>query len=207
MRRTPNARLIITVLLGTTFLVPMTAGSATAGGGCYQPTTEGRGTVVTMSEQCFGPAILRVDTGSKVTWVNKDPVAHNVIGHGVAWGSGPDLQPGDRFSEVFRKPGAYAYACWIHPGMTGLVVVGHAGVPPSGGDTATAVEAASTDSSAAKPPAGGSALPTRTVATVSAGAWPAVSAAGFALAFMLGLVVILLWRRIARPAGDRGPGA
>jgi plastocyanin len=204
MRRKVGTRTLITLLLAAGCFVPLAASPAVAGGGCYQPISEGRGSTVVMSEQCFGPAILRVDRGTKVTWINQDGVAHNVTGHAFSWGSDGDLAPGQRFSAMFRKPGVYAYACWIHPGMTGVVVVGDAGVPVTSSDGAPTDD---TPDAAAKPPAAAAPATAAVSRTVSAGAWPAVSAVGFGLAFGLGLAVIVLRRRIPHSAADREPTA
>jgi hypothetical protein len=57
-----------------------------------------------------------------VTFVNTDPMVHNV--GGTLWGSYEDLNPGDTFTATFDRPGIYPYACNYHFGMTGAIVVG-----------------------------------------------------------------------------------
>jgi plastocyanin len=105
---------------------------ASAGGGCHAGITQGTGTTVFLAEACPTPTILQVDPGATVTFTNKDPFAHNIIGN--LWGHYDDLNQGDSFSATFDDPGVYPYACWYHPGMTGAVVVG-SGMGAGNGET------------------------------------------------------------------------
>lgn len=100
---------------------------AQAGGYCQEgDATEGTGTTVEMTKDCFSPTVLRAETGAEVTWVNKDPEGHTVTGAAGAWGSGhKEALPGKAMTFKFDEPGVYSYTCLIHPGMTGTVVVGN----------------------------------------------------------------------------------
>src|SRR5918996_2931253 len=101
----------------------MWAWPASAGGGCHQDrNTEGQGDTVTMSKACFEPGVLPVDPGTEVTFVNQDPITHNVSGTG--WGYYEEMNRGDAFRATFDEPGVYPFACMYHPGMTGAIVVG-----------------------------------------------------------------------------------
>jgi len=107
----------------------LTAGMALLGwhapafaGGCGQPATHGTGTTVAISKMCFRPSLLSVEPGATVTFVNRDPFAHNVGGQ--LWGHFDDLGPGQRFRATFDGEGVYPFACTLHPGMTGAIVVG-----------------------------------------------------------------------------------
>jgi plastocyanin len=95
---------------------------AAAGGGCHQGVTQGTGDTVEMVDACFTPTILKVDPGETVTFVNTDPMTHNVTAN--LWGHFDDMNEGDGFTATFDRPGVYPYACTYHPGMTGAVVVG-----------------------------------------------------------------------------------
>jgi amicyanin len=72
----------------------------------------------------FGPAELKVSSGTTVTWINRDDIPHTVV-------STPDpkvfkskvLDTDEKFSFTFSKPGTYPYFCSIHPKMTGKVIV------------------------------------------------------------------------------------
>ena len=105
---------------------------ATAGGGCHQGVTNGDGDTVEMVDACFTPTILTVDPGETVTFVNTDPMTHNVTAN--VWGYFDDLNEGDAFTATFDQPGIYPYACAYHPGMTGAIVVG-SGTGAGNGET------------------------------------------------------------------------
>ena len=63
------------------------ASPALAGGGCHQPTTQdAAGDAVFMEGMCFTPTVLRVQPGTKVTFLNKDETLHQV--NGINW-AGP----------------------------------------------------------------------------------------------------------------------
>lgn len=70
----------------------------------------------------FGPRTLTVKAGTKVTWTNKDGVAHSV---NFATGNinSKTLDQNAKFSHTFTTPGRYPYICDIHPFMHGTVVV------------------------------------------------------------------------------------
>jgi plastocyanin len=79
---------------------------------------------VTIDNFAFGPAILTIAPGTKVTWTNKDEEPHTVTSAdgGVLFKS-PALDTDDKFSFTFDKPGTYRYFCSIHPHMVGTIVV------------------------------------------------------------------------------------
>ena len=101
------------------------AGSVAAGGGghCDDPTAEGTGTSVEMIGACFTPTLLRADVGETITFTNRDPMEHNVAPAGWGWGHVDALRQGESFTAAFDEPGIYTYACSLHPGMTGAVVI------------------------------------------------------------------------------------
>jgi plastocyanin len=75
----------------------------------------------------FGPTIAQVAVGSKVTFVNGPDFAHLVTGANQAWGSrDAEIQPGGTVSYTFDKEGVYPYACALHRGMSGAIIVGDA---------------------------------------------------------------------------------
>ncbi|HET9312098.1 MAG TPA: plastocyanin/azurin family copper-binding protein [Actinomycetota bacterium] len=96
--------------------------AATAGGGGHCAPDEAQGNRVELEGACFTPSTLHADAGETITFVNRDPVAHNVSGTG--WGNYEDMGRGDRFKTSFADEGIYPFACTLHPGMTGVVVVG-----------------------------------------------------------------------------------
>jgi plastocyanin len=123
------ARLLAMLVLATAALWP--AATVSAGGGCHGRSTQGEGDTVAMAKLCFTPSVLRVDPGTEVTFLNKDPVTHNVSAS--EWGSNSDMREGDSFTVTFDREGTFPYACMYHYGMTGAVVVGD-GTGPASGD-------------------------------------------------------------------------
>ncbi|CAN5814778.1 hypothetical protein BH18ACT17_BH18ACT17_13880 [soil metagenome] len=172
-----HGRKIATILtLGTIgAFVGMTAASAGGGGHC-EP-TESSGTRVELSGACFTPTTLFVDPGQTIAFVNRDPIAHNVSGSG--WGHYEDMDGGDRYTTSFADEGVYAYACTLHPGMTGSIVVGEAG---------SSASIAAVDSG----PVAASALPTS-----EDDAWITAGAIGIAIGAAAGTGVAAVRRRAA----------
>jgi len=106
-----------------TVLTTLTGSTATAGGGGGHCTrNESDGARVEMAGACFTPSTLLADAGERITFVNTDPIAHNVTGSG--WGNLEAMAEGDRFSYAFKVDGVYPFACTLHPGMNGAIVVG-----------------------------------------------------------------------------------
>ena len=86
----------------------------------------------------FAPTIANVPVGSKVTFVNGPDFVHLVTGANQAWGSrDAEIQPGGTVSYTFDKEGIYPYACALHRGMSGAIIVGNA-VAANGGAAAAA---------------------------------------------------------------------
>jgi plastocyanin len=164
------------------------SGIASAGGGCMHSTgpTTGRGDTVEVSDMCFTATVLYVERGTDVTWTNLDPMEHDVVGVGGTWGN-PDLAllQGDNVSYRFDEDGVFPYACWIHPGMIGAIVVGDgvgsglAGVVP--GTKADAGSAASTQDVSTRGVGDGNVDPS-VLWIAAAGLMAAGLAGGFAIA-------------------------
>jgi plastocyanin len=70
----------------------------------------------------FGPQIITVAPGTKVTWKNRDDIPHTVVSADGVFKSRA-LDTDESFSFTFDKPGTYSYFCSIHPKMTGQVMV------------------------------------------------------------------------------------
>ena len=73
-----RSAIVIAAAFLAVLLVP--AIPAVAGGGCHSGATQGKGDTVELLDACPTPTILTIDPGGTVTFVNKDPFAHNVIG-------------------------------------------------------------------------------------------------------------------------------
>src|SRR5882724_12661315 len=95
-----------TGLLATLFM----ASSALGGGGCHgSGLRDAKGTSGDLVEICFDPMVIRVDPGQRVTWTNRESIAHTVTGPAGLWGSVGQLADGESVSQVFDIPGIYPY--------------------------------------------------------------------------------------------------
>lgn len=84
----------------------------------------GTDVVVELRDLQFVPQGIRIKTGTKVTWVNRDVALHNVSQIESVFLSTTDLKEGDTFSFTFDTPGTYKYQCTLHhPNMNGVVIV------------------------------------------------------------------------------------
>ncbi|HET7677286.1 MAG TPA: hypothetical protein VFK38_05480 [Candidatus Limnocylindrales bacterium] len=183
--------------------IALGGGVVTAGGGCHaRPATANTGAApgadVAIAGCAFGPVILHVVPGSDVTWRNDDRGTHAVTG--VGWGSVEELGHGDTASYRFNEPGIYPYQCYLHPGMSGAVVVGDAAGSAAGrparaaGDTAAGAVAAAAPSDATS---------RESLETRPAGASPgSLGLAGGAAGVGLLLGLVIGRRKAARRSGD-----
>ena len=144
MRRNIARLLGVTLTSALTLLWLIAAPTASAGAPCYHGFDLPKATSVEATNQvklmpcAFGPTIAQVAVGSKVTFVNGPDFVHLVSGANQAWGSrDAEIQPGGTVSYTFDKAGIYPYACALHRGMSGAVIVGDAAAA-SGGGTAGA---------------------------------------------------------------------
>jgi plastocyanin len=95
---------------------PAETTEAAAGGG---------GVAIDAVDIKFKPQTATAKVGEKVTWTNKDQIAHTVTseeGTPEKFDSGT-LEGGKTFSFTPTKAGEYAYVCKIHPSQTGTLTV------------------------------------------------------------------------------------
>lgn len=136
MKRSVMTLAIVGLVVAGVGLVPESAW-ASGGGGCGRRVSDGHGTTITIKAFCFGPTVLRVHKGHAVTFVNRDPFAHTVLGANGVWGSFDQLKTGASVTYRFVRAGVYPYVCTFHPGMVGVVVVGSANGPGAAHATIT----------------------------------------------------------------------
>jgi plastocyanin len=73
--------------------------------------------------QYFIPSNAIVPSGSRVTWVNNDYIAHTATGSDrLTFDTGPVL-PSESKSFIINGTGRLAYFCEIHPWMQGSVEI------------------------------------------------------------------------------------
>jgi plastocyanin len=145
MRRTTIAALIAPALL---LLAGLAAPATQAGGGCHgavSPPGDGESSVIKIDGCMFFPTIARVPVGTAVRFLNTGQVPHNVTGVAGTWASG-DFASGAEYRHAFSAPGVYPFACTLHPGMNGAIVVGgDAPAPAAPAMTSTSAQIAATE--------------------------------------------------------------
>ncbi len=118
IRRFPLPALVLGAVLAGCFSERSTVTETPAGDLCANPTAS----TVRIRDFSFGATEIRVSRGTRVTWVNCDPMAHTSTSDTDAWDSGL-LSPNTTFSRTFDQAGRFPYHCEPHPGMRATVVV------------------------------------------------------------------------------------
>ena len=148
---------------------------AAGGGGCHSDadlpasTTEST-TQIKLMSCAFAPTVAQVPTGSTVTFFNGPNYTHLITGANREWGS-PDaeVRPNKTVTYTFAKAGVYAYACALHSGMSGVIVVGDvASTSAAGTTTGTTTGTTAAGAAAPAPAAPATGSPIETVAIVIA---------------------------------------
>jgi plastocyanin len=201
-------RILIGILVGAGLLLVPVAGAplAIAGNPCYHgyevpQLTVAAGNEVETEPCAFAPTISVVDAGDTVTFRNGGAEPHLVTGANADWGDRDiQLDAGESVAYTFAEPGVYPYACTLHPGMSGAIVVG------DGGPSLAAAFAAA---GSARDGSGSGGAPSAAVNPVSAPAAhapdPLVVAAVAALvgaALALAVVLVAARTRARKPAAD-----
>jgi plastocyanin len=185
MSRRLLAPLITAALaIGAIALVPAVA---LAGDPCFHAfdnrpaPSSGSTSQIVMGDCVFTPTVNSVPVGTTVTWRNGSIQAHEVVGSNMTWGAHDKLlQPGDTIGWTFDTAGTYAYACMIHPGMSGFIVVGDGADAAAPGDVGAVSELDASET------------PDE---TSGAGAEPAVAIVGASGGLAVGLLLGALLRR------------
>ena len=93
--------------------------------------------VVSNLDDFFQPQVVRVPVGTVIEWQNGGRNKHTVTADDGSFDSGV-LEHGAEFSHAFATAGVFRFTCLLHGkpggiGMTGIVVVGDAELPSTGG--------------------------------------------------------------------------
>jgi plastocyanin len=92
-------------------------------GGVLVASAQSAATAVSIDNFTFGPQKVTVKAGTTVTWTNKDDIPHGIAATNNSFARSKALDTDDSYSFTFTTPGTYAYFCYIHPHMTGTIVV------------------------------------------------------------------------------------
>jgi plastocyanin len=126
---------------------------ALAGDPCYHDFSMPLRTVSTSPavkalDCAFAPTVTYVPVGTTVTFSNDSDFTHLVTGANQDWGSrDKELAANGSVAYTFDQAGVFPYACALHRGMVGAIVVGAdsaAGLAPQTGGAAPAAAPAST---------------------------------------------------------------
>jgi plastocyanin len=85
--------------------------------------TAAQASAVSIDNFTFGPQTLTVKAGTTITWTNKDDIPHGIASANNGFAKSRALDTDDGYSFTFTTPGTYQYFCYIHPHMTGTIVV------------------------------------------------------------------------------------
>lgn len=101
-----------------------TSAAATSSAATTQAAAGGKAMEITISDFNYMPDTLTVPVGTKVTWINKDSVAHTVTSDDSGGPLKSSLIDQNKtFEYTFDKAGTYAYHCEPHPFMKAKIVV------------------------------------------------------------------------------------
>jgi plastocyanin len=98
-------------------------GSGLAGGVLVARAQTTAAAAVSIDNFTFSPQQLTVKAGTTVTWTNKDDIPHGIAATGNTFKRSAAMDTDDNYSFTFTTPGTYQYFCYIHPHMTGTIVV------------------------------------------------------------------------------------
>jgi len=77
--------------------------------------------LVTITGFKFVPAVLNVERGDTIVWVNHDIVPHSIVVRSSKEVVSPVLESGTTFTYVVGS--SLVYACGLHPSMKGKLVI------------------------------------------------------------------------------------
>ena|SRR6516225_6253091 len=104
-------------------LIGAAVGTVLAGGVLLAQAQSPKAAAVSIDNFTFNPPTLTVKAGTTVTWTNKDDIPHGIAATGNAFARSSALDTDDHYAFTFATPGTYQYFCYIHPHMTGTIVV------------------------------------------------------------------------------------
>lgn len=188
--------LLLIIAMAAVGAAPIAPPAIAGGGGCHLDATEATASMVELRNLCFTSTVTHVHPGQEVAFVNRDSYKHNVVGLGL-WGDVEGLRYGETRRFTFEEPGVYPYACTLHTGMVGAIVVG--GDETLAGDAGTVVAANSTGSGG---PGGATSVGARE--STHTGSWlpEALMALALVTALVGGLAGFFLRRRRGSPTFD-----
>ena len=78
---------------------------------------------IEIKDFAFNPQTITVQSGEKVTWINRDEEPHTIVSVEKQFKKSTALDTDQEFTITVEAPGTYDYFCSVHPKMTGTIVV------------------------------------------------------------------------------------
>jgi plastocyanin len=78
---------------------------------------------IEIKDFAFNPQTIKVKSGEKITWINRDEEPHTVVSVEKQFKKSSALDTDQEFTITAGAPGTYTYYCSVHPKMTGTIVV------------------------------------------------------------------------------------
>ena len=114
---------LLAAALGSVAAIPLAATVLPGMAQSASPATQANANTVSIDNFTFTPQTLTVKAGSTVTWTNKDDIPHGIASDNNAFKKSKALDTDDAYSVSLTTPGTYKYFCYVHPHMTGTIVV------------------------------------------------------------------------------------
>ena len=92
-------------------------------GGVMVARAQNAATTISIDNFTFTPGTVTVKAGTTVTWTNKDDIPHGIAATGNTFARSKAMDTDGTYSFTFTTPGTYKYFCYMHPHMTGIIVV------------------------------------------------------------------------------------
>jgi plastocyanin len=92
-------------------------------GGVMVARAQNATTAISIDNFTFTPGTVTVKAGTTVTWTNKDDIPHGIAATGNTFARSKAMDTDGTYSFTFTTPGTYKYFCYMHPHMTGTIVV------------------------------------------------------------------------------------
>lgn len=110
------------VVVSLVAVMAVTGMSASTGASTVEAEAGGRVGKIQVRTFRFRPKVLRVDTGTKVRWKNRDEILHTITSDTGVFDQELD-GAGTKFAHRFEAAGTFEYHCSRHESMTGKVIV------------------------------------------------------------------------------------
>jgi plastocyanin len=114
-------RLLIVLIVGVG--VAACGGSDSGGAAASSGACPSGAVTIHMKDIKFAPETANAKVGDTVCWVNDDSVDHDAVADSGASFKSELFGKGKTFTTKLDKAGTVAYACTVHPGMTGEIDV------------------------------------------------------------------------------------